>query len=69
MQKVEGTNPFSRFPWLHHLVDRIPDKAVDGAAILLREVTDGRRVGRAHEAARRRLAMFSRRSGSIFRHS
>jgi hypothetical protein len=27
---------------LHQLVDRLPDKAVDGAAILLREVTDGR---------------------------
>jgi hypothetical protein len=26
---------------LHHLVDRLPDQAVDGAAILLREVTDG----------------------------
>jgi hypothetical protein len=26
---------------LHQLVDRLPDKAVDGAAILLREVTDG----------------------------
>jgi hypothetical protein len=26
---------------LHHLVDRLPDKAVDGAAILLPEVTDG----------------------------
>jgi len=27
---------------LHQLVDRLPDQAVDGAAILLREVTDGR---------------------------
>jgi hypothetical protein len=27
---------------LHQLIDRLPDKAVDGAAILLREVTDGR---------------------------
>ncbi|HET9677834.1 MAG TPA: hypothetical protein VFP21_10065 [Solirubrobacterales bacterium] len=27
---------------LHQLVDRLHDKAVDGAAILLREVTDGR---------------------------
>jgi len=27
---------------LHLLVDRLPDQAVDGAAILLREVTDGR---------------------------
>ena len=27
---------------LHQLVDRLPDGAVDGAAILLREVTDGR---------------------------
>lgn len=26
---------------LHQLVDRLPDGAVDGAAILLREVTDG----------------------------
>jgi hypothetical protein len=26
---------------LHQMVDRLPDKAVDGAAILLREVTDG----------------------------
>jgi hypothetical protein len=95
MQKVEGSNPFSRFAekprsggaflWsgrephrcndllppnfaaysqpspppdnpskaacqndvmtkaeLHQMVDRLPDQAVDGAAILLREVTDGR---------------------------
>jgi len=27
---------------LHQLVDHLPDNAVDGAAILLREVTDGR---------------------------
>ena len=27
---------------LHQMVDRLPDQAVDGAAILLREVTDGR---------------------------
>jgi hypothetical protein len=27
---------------LHQLVDRLPDRAVDGAAILLRKVTDGR---------------------------
>ena len=27
---------------LHQMVDRLPDRAVDGAAILLREVTDGR---------------------------
>jgi hypothetical protein len=27
---------------LHELVERLPDEAVDGAAILLREVTDGR---------------------------
>jgi len=27
---------------LHHLVDRLPDQAVDGAAILLEEITDGR---------------------------
>lgn len=27
---------------LHQLVDRLPDQAVDGAAILLRAVTDGR---------------------------
>ena len=27
---------------LHELVDQLPDKAVDGAAVLLREVTDGR---------------------------
>jgi len=26
---------------LHQMVDRLPDQAVDGAAILLREVTDG----------------------------
>jgi hypothetical protein len=45
MQKVEGSNPFSRFVTradLHQLVDRLPEKAVDGAEILLREVTDGR---------------------------
>jgi hypothetical protein len=27
---------------LHELVDRLPDQAVDGAAILLEEITDGR---------------------------
>lgn len=27
---------------LHELVDRLPDGAVDGAAILLEEITDGR---------------------------
>lgn len=27
---------------LHLLVDRLPDQAVDGAAILLEEITDGR---------------------------
>lgn len=27
---------------LHQLVDRLPEKAVDGAAILLEEITDGR---------------------------
>lgn len=27
---------------LHHLVDRLPDGAVDGAAILLEEISDGR---------------------------
>ncbi|HSK50444.1 MAG TPA: hypothetical protein VK889_08115 [Solirubrobacterales bacterium] len=27
---------------LHQIVDRLPDHAVDGAAILLREVSDGR---------------------------
>lgn len=27
---------------LHQLVDRLPDSAVDGAAILLEEITDGR---------------------------
>jgi hypothetical protein len=27
---------------LHQLVDRLPDQAVDGAAILLEEITDGR---------------------------
>jgi hypothetical protein len=27
---------------LHQLVDRLPDQAVDGAAILLREVTENR---------------------------
>lgn len=27
---------------LHQMVDRLPDKAVDGAAILLEEITDGR---------------------------
>jgi hypothetical protein len=27
---------------LHQLVDRLPDGAVDGAAILLEEITDGR---------------------------
>ncbi|HKZ13220.1 MAG TPA: hypothetical protein VJL81_05180 [Solirubrobacterales bacterium] len=27
---------------LHELVDRLPDGAVDGAAILLQEITDGR---------------------------
>jgi hypothetical protein len=27
---------------LHQLVDRLPDAAVDGAAILLEEITDGR---------------------------
>lgn len=27
---------------LHELVDRLPDGAVDGAAILLGEITDGR---------------------------
>ncbi|MFL5833896.1 MAG: hypothetical protein ACJ76B_07940 [Solirubrobacterales bacterium] len=26
----------------HQLVDRLPEKAVDGAAILLEEITDGR---------------------------
>jgi hypothetical protein len=26
---------------LHQMVDRLPDQAVDGAAILLREVSDG----------------------------
>lgn len=26
---------------LHQMVDRLPDHAVDGAAILLREVSDG----------------------------
>src|SRR5690348_14929474 len=27
---------------LHQMIDRLPDQAVDGAAILLREVSDGR---------------------------
>ncbi len=27
---------------LHELVDRLPDQAVDGAALLLGEITDGR---------------------------
>lgn len=27
---------------LHDMVDRLPDQAVDGAAILLEEITDGR---------------------------
>lgn len=27
---------------LHQLVDRLPERAVDGAAILLEEITDGR---------------------------
>lgn len=27
---------------LHQMVDRLPDGAVDGAAILLREISDGR---------------------------
>jgi hypothetical protein len=27
---------------LHELVDRLPDQAVDGAAILLEEISDGR---------------------------
>jgi hypothetical protein len=27
---------------LHELVDRLPDGAIDGAAVLLREITDGR---------------------------
>ena len=27
---------------LHQMVDHLPDQAVDGAAILLREVTEGR---------------------------
>lgn len=27
---------------LHQLVDRLPEGAVDGAAILLKEITDGR---------------------------
>jgi hypothetical protein len=27
---------------LHQLVDRLPEQAVDGAAILLEEITDGR---------------------------
>jgi hypothetical protein len=27
---------------LHQLVDRLPDRAVDGAAILLGEISDGR---------------------------
>lgn len=27
---------------LHELVDRLPDQAVDGAAILLGEISDGR---------------------------
>jgi len=27
---------------LHQLVDRLPDQAVDGAAILLEEISDGR---------------------------
>lgn len=27
---------------LHELVDRLPDQAVDGAALLLEEITDGR---------------------------
>lgn len=27
---------------LHELVDRLPEQAVDGAAILLEEITDGR---------------------------
>jgi hypothetical protein len=27
---------------LHQMVDRLPDHAVDGAAILLGEMTDGR---------------------------
>jgi hypothetical protein len=27
---------------LHQLVDRLPDGAIDGAAILLEEITDGR---------------------------
>jgi hypothetical protein len=29
-------------PELHELVDRLPDGAVDGAAILLEEIIDGR---------------------------
>ncbi len=27
---------------LHRLVDRLPDQAVDGAAVLLEEISDGR---------------------------
>lgn len=27
---------------LHQLIDRLPDGAIDGAAILLEEITDGR---------------------------
>jgi hypothetical protein len=27
---------------LHQLIDRLPDGAVDGAAVLLEEITDGR---------------------------
>jgi hypothetical protein len=27
---------------LHELVDRLPDRAVDGAAVLLEEIADGR---------------------------
>jgi hypothetical protein len=53
MQKVVGSNPISRFASpcqnrlltradLHKLVDRLPDHAVDGAAIMLGEIADGR---------------------------
>jgi hypothetical protein len=35
------TSPMTKAE-LHELVDRLPDGAVDGAAILLEEITDGR---------------------------
>ncbi len=62
---------------LHQMIDRLPDQAVDGAAILLREVSDGRIdpeqawfwtrewQQREREAARCRRVKSSRRSGAI----